>query len=261
MSAPLISLCVQAHSQQEKIKHQKEGKAPNRILPSIGVLGMEMKWKIEAQSGGEKLKTPLTLELTWKAGELGKALVPQAPGPCFSQEFEGIWHLNSLGNNATGSLGIATLIAAIDPTRHRGETKFPSFFSHHNFSIVLFLERAFVAVMRGKNIKDDKGEREQRYRTKFSARIFTLGWEIKKELKEIPDGEFLAALMSQPLTFGHVSQKAPADSLTYSQLCALGTGSGLIHPWLGNQSPNPVLGVSTPTPFPLSWTPQAKSVP
>lgn len=112
----------------------------------------------------------------------------------------------------------------------------------------------------GEKIKE-KGEREQKNRTQFSARIFPLGWQIKKELKEVPDGEFLAALMSQPLTFGHVSQKAPADSPTYSQRCALGTGSGLIHPWLGNQSPNPVWGVSNPTPLPLNWTPQAQTVP
>lgn len=78
--------------------------------------------------------------------------------------------------------------------------------------------------------KDDKGEREQRCRAKFSARIFSLGWEIKKALEEAPDGKFPAALMSQPLTFGHFSQKAPANTLMYSQHCGLGTGFGLIHP-------------------------------
>lgn len=36
-------------------------------------------------------------------------------------------------------------------------------------------EELFVAVVRGGKKKDGKGEREQRYRTKFSARIFTLG--------------------------------------------------------------------------------------
>lgn len=97
-------------------------------------------------------------------------------GPCFSQEFEGIWHSNSLESNATGALGIATLIAATDPTWHWGETKFPSFFSHHDFSVVLFLvERALCCGDEGEKIKDDKGEREQSYKTIFSARIFTLG--------------------------------------------------------------------------------------
>lgn len=73
---------------------------------------------------------------------------------------------------------IAALIAAPDPAWHWGETQFPSFFSHHKFSVVHFLvERALCCSDEGekKNKKEDKGEREQRYMTKFSARIFTLG--------------------------------------------------------------------------------------
>lgn len=84
----------------------------------------------------------------------GLLLVPQALGPCFSQELEGIWHLNSLESDATGSLGIGTLIAATDPTWHWGKTNFPSFFSHHHFSVVLFLvERALCCSDEGKKNK------------------------------------------------------------------------------------------------------------
>ena len=54
MSSAVISLCVHAHSQQEKIKHQKGKKRkrdPNRILTSLGALRMEMKCKMKLQSG------------------------------------------------------------------------------------------------------------------------------------------------------------------------------------------------------------------
>jgi len=48
--------------------------------------------------------------------------------------------------------------------------------------------------------KDDKAESEGRCRVNVSAGMFN-DEKGKKAPKEVPDGKFLAAFMSQPLTF------------------------------------------------------------